>query len=103
MKLRIGLIIIAVIIAAYSLTLTDFYELGEVAGLYAYFYDGNVILCNSECFLQDGQVMYYKNIFDGQVFFTIGVFFLVGAFSVVLIVFGWISKLFWLPFRRREK
>lgn len=103
MKIRIGLIIIAVIIAACSFMLNDFYELGEIVGLHAYFYDGNFILCNSECFLQEGQVMYYKNIFDGQVYFTIGVFFLVGAFSVVLIVIGWISKLLSLPFRKRGK
>ena len=103
MKVRVGLIIVAVIIAACSLMLTDFYELGEIAGLHAYFYDGNFILCNSECFLQDGQVMYYKNIFEGDIYFTIGVFFLVGFFSVALILFGWIFKLLLMPFRKLER
>lgn len=101
MKIRIGFIIIAFIIASCSLMLTDFYELGEIADLHVYFYDDHFIVSSSECFLQDGEVMYYRNIFDSQVYLTIGVFFLGGVFSVVLIIGGWVLKLLMVLFRKR--
>ena len=72
--------------------LPDLYSLGMLDGKFLYFYKGNFILSSGECFIENGQLMYYKD-WLGSSITSIGVFFIVGAVAVVMAMLSFVVKI----------
>lgn len=89
--LKKAIIIILAILAGLSFLLPGLYNLGMLGDNFLYFYKGNFILSSGECFLENGQLMYYKG-FLGSSFIHIGVFIIVGIVAVVMSILGFIGK-----------
>ena len=87
-----AIVIILAILAGLSFLLPDLYSLGMFNDKFLYFYKGSFILCSGECFIENGELMFYKGMF-GYSYSTIGVFFIVGIVAVVMAVIGFIGKL----------
>lgn len=87
------ILIILVILAGISCLLPDLYSLGTIDDKYLYFYKGNFLLSSHECFLQNGQVMYYRALWSSTTQISVGVFLIVGAIAVVIAILSLIVKL----------
>lgn len=87
-----AMIITLAILAGLSCLLSDLISLGMVGDLFLYFYKGNFILCSSECFIQNGQLMYYYSKWSGVSIFSINTFFIVGAVAFIMAMLTFIGR-----------
>lgn len=86
-----AIIIILAILAGLSFMLPNLYSLGMLDGKFLYFYKGSFILSSGECFIENGQLMYYKG-WLGSSIISIGVFFIVGIVAVAMAILSFIGK-----------
>ena len=84
--------VLLVIAALLSCLIPGLHELGEVKGQYLYFYEGNLILCSSECFLEGGELMDLKNPWGTNSIASIGVVLLAGVLAAILWMLSAICK-----------
>lgn len=99
--LKKTIIVTLVILAGFSCLLSDLLSLGMIGDWFLYFYKGNFVLCSSECFLKNGQLMYYYNKWSGIGYAHINVFFIVGAIVAVMAVLSFIGKTAKKVFRKK--
>ena len=86
-----AILIILAILAGLSFLLPDLYNLGMLGDKFLYFYKGSFILSSNVCFIENGQLMYYKGWF-GTSYISIGTFFIVGLIAFVMAIPSSISK-----------
>ena len=91
MNKKKAIVIILAIIAGLSFLLPDLYSLGMLNDKFLYFYKGSFVLCSGKCFIENGQLMYYKG-WLGSSYTSISVFFIVGIVAVVMAMIGFIGK-----------
>lgn len=99
MKLLITIFLVA--ISGLCHLIPGLHSLGIVGERYLYFYKGSFILCSSECFLQDGQVVFYKDFFGGYSYAHFGVFFIAGAISAAMYIISLIIRIIKRIFRKK--
>ena len=87
-----AIVIILAILAGLSFLLPDLYSLGMLDGKFLYFYKGSFILSSGECFIENGQLMYYKGLFGSSIT-SVGVFFIVGIVAVAMAILNFIGKI----------
>lgn len=85
-----AIVIILAVLAGLSFLLPDLYRLGMFDGKFL-FYKGSFILSSGECFIENGQLMYYQGWFESSIT-SIGVFFIVGVVAVAMAILSFISK-----------
>lgn len=87
-----AIVIILAVLAGLSFLLPDLYKLGMLDDKFLYFYKGSFILSSGECFIQNGQLMYYQGWFGSSIT-SIGVFFIVGVVAVAMAILSFIGKI----------